>query len=106
MPSNDIHGMHTHVLSSISSSSTAHVQLSPILYAALCAKGNGMCKPCSVMSVSALQFAIYPLELIRTRLAVCPEGTYAGLTAAASNIWRTEGALSFYRGLLPSLVSG
>ena len=53
----------------------------------------------------APQFAIYPLELIRTRLAVCPEGTYAGLSAAAASIWRTEGALSFYRGLLPSLVS-
>ena len=52
------------------------------------------------------QFAIYPLELIRTRLAVCPEGTYAGLSAAAASIWRTEGALAFYRGLLPSLVSG
>ena len=52
-----------------------------------------------------MQFAIYPLELIRTRLAVCPEGTYAGLSAAAVSIWRTEGALAFYRGLLPSLVS-
>lgn len=52
-----------------------------------------------------VQFAIYPLELIRTRLAVCPADTYAGLSAAAASIWRTEGPLAFYRGLLPSLVS-
>ena len=53
----------------------------------------------------ALQFAIYPLELIRTRLAVCPASTYNGIRHAAVSIWRQEGALAFYRGLLPSLVS-
>ena len=51
-----------------------------------------------------MQFAIYPLETIRTRLAVCPTGTYSGLRHAALTIWHTEGAFGFYRGLVPSLV--
>ncbi|KAK9789970.1 hypothetical protein WJX73_009825 [Symbiochloris irregularis] len=59
---------------------------------------------CGALAGAVAQFAIYPLELIRTRLAVCPDGTYAGLSAAAASIWRTEGAYAFYRGLLPSLI--
>lgn len=59
---------------------------------------------CGALAGAVAQFAIYPLELIRTRLAVCPADTYAGLSAAAASIWRTEGPLAFYRGLLPSLI--
>lgn len=52
-----------------------------------------------------LQFAIYPLELVRTRLAVCPMGTYRGIWDCWGQIVRKEGWACFYRGLTPSLVS-
>lgn len=58
----------------------------------------------SLLDNAFVQFAIYPLETIRTRLAVCPPGTYCGLRHAALTIWRSEGAFGFYRGLVPSLV--
>lgn len=51
-----------------------------------------------------LQFAIYPLELVRTRLAVCPMGTYRGIWDCWGQIVRKEGWSCFYRGLTPSLV--
>lgn len=50
------------------------------------------------------QSAIYPLELIRTRLAICPKGTYRGIADAAARVLRTEGPRAFYRGLAPSLI--
>ncbi len=50
------------------------------------------------------QFAIYPLELVRTRLAVCPMGTYRGIWDCWGQIVRKEGWSCFYRGLTPSLV--
>ena len=50
------------------------------------------------------QSVIYPLELIRTRLAICPKGTYAGIADAAARVLRTEGPKAFYRGLCPSLI--
>ena len=50
------------------------------------------------------QSAIYPLELIRTRLAICPKGTYRGIADAAARVLRSEGPRAFYRGLAPSLI--
>ncbi|CAL5218925.1 g671 [Coccomyxa viridis] len=50
------------------------------------------------------QFAIYPLELVRTRLAVCPMGTYRGIWDCWGQIVRKEGWSCFYRGLTPSLI--
>ena len=50
------------------------------------------------------QFAIYPLELVRTRLAVCPPGTYSGMIDCFGRIIKQEGWRAFYRGLMPSLV--
>ena len=50
------------------------------------------------------QSVIYPLELIRTRLAICPLGTYRGIADAAARVFRTEGPSAFYRGLTPSLI--
>ena len=47
----------------------------------------------------------YPLELMRTRLAVCPMGTYRGIWDCWGQIVRKEGWACFYRGLTPSLVS-
>lgn len=51
-----------------------------------------------------VQFAIYPLEMVRTRLAVCPMGTYTGISDCFRQIVRLEGYRAFYRGLSPSLV--
>ena len=50
------------------------------------------------------QSVIYPLELIRTRLAICPKGTYRGIADAAARVFRNEGPKAFYRGLAPSLI--
>ena len=50
------------------------------------------------------QGAIYPLELVRTRLAVSPPGSYKGIVDAAYQVWRLEGPRAFYRGIGPSLV--
>jgi len=50
------------------------------------------------------QGAVYPLELVRTRLAVSPPGAYRGIADAAAQVWRVEGPRAFYRGIGPSLV--
>lgn len=52
----------------------------------------------------ACQLTIYPLEIIRTRLTLCSKCTYGGMADAAVKIYKQEGAMAFYRGLLPSLV--
>ena len=53
---------------------------------------------------STRQAIIYPLELIRTRLAVSPSGTYRGIAHCARMVLRHEGWRAFYRGLVPSMV--
>ena len=50
------------------------------------------------------QTAIYPLELIRTRLALCESGRYRGIAHAAHSIIVQEGWRAFYRGLAPSFL--
>eukprot|EP00798_Chlamydomonas_sp_ICE-L_P006220 gene6220-2837_t len=50
------------------------------------------------------QFLLYPLDTIRTRLAVCPHGTYKGISHAAYTMWIHEGPRSLYSGLLPSMM--
>ena len=42
------------------------------------------------------QVAVYPLEVIQTRLAAT-HGVYAGILDATAKIWRTEGASAFMR---------
>lgn len=51
-----------------------------------------------------LQFSIYPMELIRTRLAVCENGAYRGIFHAAADTIKKEGWRAFYRGLTPAMV--
>ena len=63
-----------------------------------CVQTSGVCP------FSHAQFAIYPLELVRTRLAVCPPGTYSGMIDCFARIIKQEGWRAFYRGLTPSLV--
>ncbi|KAG2501192.1 hypothetical protein HYH03_001006 [Edaphochlamys debaryana] len=50
------------------------------------------------------QGLLYPLDTIRTRLAVSPPNTYAGILHAAYRIRRDEGLAAFYRGLTPSMI--
>ncbi|KAK9809183.1 hypothetical protein WJX72_010986 [[Myrmecia] bisecta] len=59
---------------------------------------------CGGMAGATAQMSIYPLELIRTRLAVCPDGTYKGIRHAFQTIVKQEGGKAFYRGLVPSLI--
>ena len=49
------------------------------------------------------QVAIYPLEVIQTRLAATV-GTYRGIVHCAASIARTEGVRAFGRGLAPTLA--
>lgn len=50
------------------------------------------------------QFTIYPLEVIKTRLAVSKSEYYRGIFDAARRIHSEEGLSGFYRGLTPSLI--
>jgi solute carrier family 25 phosphate transporter 23/24/25/41 len=49
---------------------------------------------------------VYPLDTVRTRLAVCHSTEYAGIWATAVRLWQKEGLTAFYRGLVPSMVRG
>ncbi|XP_076057886.1 calcium-binding mitochondrial carrier protein SCaMC-2-B-like isoform X3 [Oratosquilla oratoria] len=50
------------------------------------------------------QTAIYPLEVLKTRLALRKTGQYKSIADAALKIYKTEGVKSFYRGYLPNLL--
>ena len=56
------------------------------------------------MAGATAQAIIYPLELVRTRLAVCPSGTYRGIADTARKVWVQEGPRAFYRGVVPSML--
>ncbi|CAL1286559.1 unnamed protein product [Larinioides sclopetarius] len=50
------------------------------------------------------QSSIYPLEVLKTRLALRKTGQYKGAWDAVRKIYRTEGLRSFYKGYLPNLL--
>jgi hypothetical protein len=50
------------------------------------------------------QGLVYPLDTVRTRLAVCHTDEYAGIWQTAVRLARNEGFAAFYRGLVPSMV--
>lgn len=50
------------------------------------------------------QAIIYPLELVKTRLAVCPTGTYRGIVDTMRQVYAQEGFRAFYRGMVPSML--
>ncbi|XP_028408332.1 calcium-binding mitochondrial carrier protein SCaMC-2-like [Dendronephthya gigantea] len=52
----------------------------------------------------ASQSSIYPMEVLKTRLALARTGQYSGLVHATKVILEREGLRSFYRGLVPSLI--
>lgn len=50
------------------------------------------------------QTSIYPLEVLKTRLALRKTGQYKGMIDAAIKIYRHEGLKSFYRGYVPNML--
>ncbi|XP_018573454.1 calcium-binding mitochondrial carrier protein SCaMC-2 isoform X1 [Anoplophora glabripennis] len=50
------------------------------------------------------QTAIYPLEVLKTRLALRKTGQYKSIADAAYKIYVGEGLMSFYRGYIPNIL--
>ncbi|XP_059477924.1 mitochondrial adenyl nucleotide antiporter SLC25A23 isoform X2 [Neocloeon triangulifer] len=50
------------------------------------------------------QTIIYPLEVLKTRLALRKTGQYSSIADAAKKIYAKEGFRSFYRGYIPNLL--
>lgn len=50
------------------------------------------------------QTAIYPMEVLKTRLALRKTGQYKGILDAAKKIYQCEGVRSFYRGYIPNIL--
>lgn len=50
------------------------------------------------------QTVIYPLEVLKTRLALRKTGQYKGILDAALKIYFREGVRSFYRGYIPNML--
>eukprot|EP00878_Enallax_costatus_P010030 GHUV01010469.1.p1 GENE.GHUV01010469.1~~GHUV01010469.1.p1 ORF type:complete len:213 (+),score=50.42 GHUV01010469.1:937-1575(+) len=59
---------------------------------------------CGGISGAVGQGLVYPLDTVRTRLAVCHADEYGGIWQTAVRLYRTEGFKAFYRGLVPSMV--
>ena len=55
------------------------------------------------ISGAVAQGTIYPMEVIQTRLAISPVGTYSGILDAFAKIVRQEGYFALFR-CVPSLV--
>ncbi|KAJ8383703.1 hypothetical protein AAFF_G00215450 [Aldrovandia affinis] len=56
------------------------------------------------MAGAAAQTAIYPLEVLKTRLTLRTTGQYSGLTDCALQILQKEGIGAFYKGYLPNVL--
>ncbi|KAJ6339437.1 hypothetical protein OIU77_007410 [Salix suchowensis] len=58
------------------------------------------------MAGAVAQTAIYPMDLVKTRLqtGVCQGGKAPNLGGLMKDIWVLEGPRAFYRGLVPSLL--
>ncbi|BES98806.1 Mitochondrial carrier protein [Nesidiocoris tenuis] len=50
------------------------------------------------------QTAIYPLEVLKTRLALRKTGQYKSIADAAQKIFVKEGAKAFYKGYIPNML--
>eukprot|EP00388_Colpodella_angusta_P012884 GDKJ01032517.1.p1 GENE.GDKJ01032517.1~~GDKJ01032517.1.p1 ORF type:complete len:316 (-),score=55.00 GDKJ01032517.1:873-1820(-) len=53
---------------------------------------------------AAAQIIVYPLEIVKTRLAASPKGTFHGISDCFVRTWAAGGVRELYRGLLPSLL--
>ncbi|XP_062836873.1 mitochondrial adenyl nucleotide antiporter SLC25A24 [Anolis carolinensis] len=50
------------------------------------------------------QTSIYPMEVLKTRLAVGKTGQYSGMFDCAKKILRKEGVMAFYKGYIPNIL--
>lgn len=50
------------------------------------------------------QTVIYPLEVLKTRLALRKTGQYKGIVDAAKKIYAREGLRCFYKGYIPNIL--
>ena len=50
-------------------------------------------------------FFVYPLELIKTRMALCPKGTYSSIMHCAREVKVHEGTRALFNGLVPSIYA-
>ncbi|TRY96763.1 hypothetical protein DNTS_014489 [Danionella cerebrum] len=50
------------------------------------------------------QSTIYPMEVLKTRLALRKTGQYKGISDCAKQILKTEGMSAFYRGYVPNML--
>uniref|UniRef100_A0A7N8YFG8 Solute carrier family 25 member 23a n=1 Tax=Mastacembelus armatus TaxID=205130 RepID=A0A7N8YFG8_9TELE len=50
------------------------------------------------------QTAIYPMEVLKTRLALRKTGQYSGIVDCAKQILQREGATAFYKGYVPNIL--
>lgn len=53
---------------------------------------------------AAAQTLVYPLEIVKTRMAVSSSGTYRSISGTMASIAAGEGPAGLFRGLAPSLV--
>lgn len=50
------------------------------------------------------QTLVYPLEPVKTRLAICPTGTYNGMLDCMWKMHRHEGSRALFKGISPALL--
>ncbi|KAM6965639.1 calcium-binding mitochondrial carrier protein SCaMC-2-A-like [Aplochiton taeniatus] len=50
------------------------------------------------------QSTIYPMEVLKTRLALRKTGQYSGIADCAKQIFRREGLKAFYKGYIPNML--
>ncbi|XP_037106469.1 calcium-binding mitochondrial carrier protein SCaMC-1-like [Syngnathus acus] len=50
------------------------------------------------------QTAIYPMEVMKTRLTLRKTGQYSGMADCAKQIFKREGVKAFYKGYLPNIL--
>uniref|UniRef100_A0A667YQU7 Solute carrier family 25 member 25a n=1 Tax=Myripristis murdjan TaxID=586833 RepID=A0A667YQU7_9TELE len=50
------------------------------------------------------QSTIYPMEVLKTRLALRKTGQYSGISDCAKQIFRREGVAAFYKGYVPNML--
>ncbi|KAF7243432.1 Calcium-binding mitochondrial carrier protein SCaMC-1 [Varanus komodoensis] len=50
------------------------------------------------------QTSIYPMEVLKTRLAVGKTGQYSGMADCAKKILKREGVKAFYKGYIPNIL--
>ncbi|XP_022063798.2 calcium-binding mitochondrial carrier protein SCaMC-1 isoform X1 [Acanthochromis polyacanthus] len=51
------------------------------------------------------QTAVYPMEVLKTRLTLRKTGQYSGIADCAKQILQREGVAAFYKGYVPNLLS-